>query len=185
MYLPIAVQLIDEDLSIEASNGITGFVTPELLEEGLDLVSEARRLIKSSIQRKETENAGNADTVTPWRDQLEKLEDSSPKSYRLGETYAKSILEADLLEASKPENQWASTAKKIRESPSPFWSISTLTTFKDSIAFTPVGTKLCNELVADMTGLKPENKAVEGESSTPKSRPLYANVSRPTKDDPT
>jgi hypothetical protein len=171
-YLPIAVQLIDEDLSIEGSNGITGFVTPELLEEGLDLVSEARSLIKFTNHRNGAENGRKIDAVDPWRGQLETLEGFSPKTYRLGETYSKSILDSDSLEASKSESQWTSIAKRIRESSSPFWSISTLTTFKDSIAFTPVGTKLCNELVADMTGLKPESKAVEGESSGPEPREL-------------
>lgn len=160
--LPIAAQLIDEDMSIESSNGIVGPVTPETLEEGAELVSEVRLLVKSFVQGKDT---GDIDAIGSWRDMLEALDDNSPKSYHLGDVYAKSILETDPLESNKPEEPWVDVAKKIRESRSPFWSTSILTAFKDSIAFAPAGTKLCNELVADVTGLDPDRKEDDGKFS--------------------
>lgn len=159
-FLPIAAQLIDEDMSIESSNGVVGPITPETFEEGTELVSEARILIKSLLQQpKATENL---DAIGSWRDMLETLDDCSPKSYHLGDVYTKSILETDSLESNKHQESWIDVAKKIRESPSPFWSASILTAFKDSIAFAPAGTKLCNELVADVTGLDPDRKGAEG-----------------------
>lgn len=164
-YLPIAAQLIDEDMSIESSKGIVGLATPEVLEEGADLVSEARNLIKLSIQPRESADTNNLETIGLWRNVLETLDDYSPKSYGLGDIYAKSILETDSLELNKPHEPWINVAKRIRQSISPFWSVSTLSAFKDSIAFTPAGTKLCNELVADVTGLDPDRKGAESKLS--------------------
>ncbi|KAK2768232.1 hypothetical protein FQN54_000084 [Arachnomyces sp. PD_36] len=161
-YLPIAAQLIDDAMSIESSNGIVGPITPEVLEEGMDLVSEARVLIKLPTQQDEFANSNDSEIIGSWRDALDTLNDYSTKSYHLGNIYAKSILQMDLFEAGKPKDSWANVAKRIRESADSFWPIAILTAFKDSIAFTPAGIKLCNKLVADATGLDPERKGIEG-----------------------
>lgn len=162
--LPLAIQLVEDDLSIEKCNGITGIQLAEQREEYLEIVKEGRKVIYDWIQSN-TEVGGEAlssRVIASWISRLEKLDSNSPVNYRIGEAFVKVMAGADSLKTSKsPEDvtqlcRDTRTANAIR---SATWMII----LRQAVISNPAGTRLCNELVADSTGLKVEDERKDGE----------------------
>ncbi|KAE8354998.1 hypothetical protein BDV28DRAFT_129930 [Aspergillus coremiiformis] len=156
-YLPLAVQLIDDDLSIENCNGITGAVLPEQREEYMEVVSDGRSLINGWIRSKESV----APLITSfWESKLESLTSTSAIDYRVGEAFVKII---ESLDSSnyKSSEEVAKICKDIRTA-NAIRSASWVAILRHSILSNPAGTRLCNELVAESTGLKPHDERKDG-----------------------
>ncbi|EAU39241.1 conserved hypothetical protein [Aspergillus terreus NIH2624] len=156
--LPLAVQLIDDDLSIENSNGITGAELPEQREDYMDLVNEGRKVISGWTQSQETKSAT---VLSLWERKLETLSGSSPLDYRVGEAFVKVLQSGDMAGLSKSAEEIAKLCKDVRTA-NAIRSASSLLVFKPQVLSNPAGTRLCNELIADSTGLKPQDENQNG-----------------------
>jgi hypothetical protein len=126
----------------------------------VDLVSEARLLIKDWIQiDTQHKQNGGADISTFWSNQFDSLRGDSPKAYRIAEALAKLMSERNSLGATSSPGSYLEQAKRAQGPSNPFHFACVISAFKDSISSTPFGTRLCNEWVADITGLDPNNEA--------------------------
>ncbi|KAL2006708.1 hypothetical protein VTN00DRAFT_9376 [Thermoascus crustaceus] len=165
-YLPLAIQLIDDDLSIEGCNGITGLEMPEEREEYLEIVSQGRTLVNNWIRSEsplDSENGASlgATMAAFWEQKLEALEDTSPESYRVGEAFIRIMSERDSLSMSNSTDFLTNLSKQIRTS-NAVRSAAWIAVLRPSLVSIPAGTRLCNELISDATGLDPKNKQSEG-----------------------
>lgn len=156
--IPLSVQLVDDDLSIENSNGITGLILPEQREEYMAVVNEGRK-----VMRDWTESESVAPKITSfWQSKLEELAGLSPRDYRVGEAFAKIMDSASLSHKAKSPEEVTKLCRDTRAA-NAIWSSSWVAVLRDSIISNPTGTRLCNELVADSTGLKPSDEKKDGE----------------------
>ncbi|KAJ5385457.1 Zinc finger RING-CH-type [Penicillium concentricum] len=165
-FLPLAIQLIDDDLSIENCNGISGLELADQREEYMEIVFAGRKVVGNWIRDNEPVTFAPEKTVSSlcaefWETRLEELKGTSPLDYRVGEAFVKIMAVADSLPKSKlPEDvakicREARTANLIR-------SASWFAVLRSSILSNPIGNRICNELVADSTGLKPQDSSQGG-----------------------
>ncbi|KAL1988798.1 hypothetical protein VTN96DRAFT_7682 [Rasamsonia emersonii] len=165
-YFPLAIQLIDDDLSIEGCTGITGLEDSEDREEYMEIVNRGRSIISSWIHSDARLNSEDRNSISEalfnfWERSLESLEDTSPESYRVGEAFAKIMSEAETRKSTKSMDSWVELLKEIRKI-NVVRAAATLLVWRHSIMSNPAGTRLCNELVADVTGINPQKDPIEG-----------------------
>lgn len=165
-FLPLAVQLIDDDLSIENYNGISGLELADQREEYLEIVFNGRKVISDWIHTKEPLHSMPDMTVSSflisfWETKLEGLNGTSPIDYRIGETFVKIMTSADAFEKSKPADDVAKLCREARTA-NGIRSASWFAVLRSSILSSLVGNRICNELIADSTGLKPQDPSPDG-----------------------
>ncbi|GAQ10558.1 hypothetical protein ALT_7879 [Aspergillus lentulus] len=164
-YIPLAVQLIDDDLSIENCNGITGLTHSDQREEYLEIVYDGRKLINQwtrSDGRPSERDATIASTILSfWQNKLEALNNTSPTDYRIGEAFVRLMNSIDSANKSKSTEDITKICREVR-SANAIRSASWVAVLRESILGNPTGNRLCNELVADSTGLKPQDEKKEG-----------------------
>lgn len=156
-YFPLAVQLIDDDLSIEGSIGITGLELSEDREEYMDIVNKGRSVINNWAQGAKDKDLASDALSTFWERTIETISDTSPESYRLGEVFAKIMPE---VAAHKSRDAFMQLAREIRKM-NPVRAAATLAVWGPEMVSNPAGTRLCNELVAEVTGSNPEKSFTE------------------------
>ncbi|EED21464.1 RING zinc finger protein, putative [Talaromyces stipitatus ATCC 10500] len=163
-YLPLALQLIDDDVSIEGSIGIAGLGLLEDRNEALETVSEGRSTIRKWIQSEarlvDGSRSVSEDLLVLWEEKVAELDNTSPESYRIGQAYAKIMSEAEL---TKTSDALTSLAREIRKY-NPIRAAAELAVWGPALASSSAGTRLCSELIADATGFKP-GKTSEGPKS--------------------
>lgn len=157
LYLPLVVQLIDDELSAEGSTELLLLDTMELRDECVDIVSDCRRIIKSWVDNDPSvignvEKAETTGLFTFWKNQLQLLQDNFPRSYRVAEAFAKIADQSQTANMSNVAEECFKLAKGKSSPVNPFVLISAVAGFKDTIATGSMGTRLCNELIADLTG---------------------------------
>lgn len=164
-HLPLTLQLIDDDASIEGSIGLSGLGLPEDRDEALEIVSEGRSMIKKWIQldtRLDDGRSISEDLLALWDQKIAQLDDTSPESYRIGQAYSKIKSEAD---PTKPSDALTSLAREVRKY-NPIRAAAELSVWGPALASSSSGTRLCNELIADATGFKPGRNTSEGKIPT-------------------
>lgn len=165
-YLPLAVQLIDDDLSIEGCNSITGLEAPEEREEHMEIVAEGRAIINSWTRTDTASESGDVGSLSSglvsfWEDKLESVSGNSSEDYRVGEAFVKIMSEVDSSRLGKSANFLTNLSKEVRKS-NVIRSAAWLVVLRDSVVSLPAGTRLCNELIADGTGIAPQKKRSDG-----------------------
>ncbi|KAJ5291939.1 hypothetical protein N7478_001190 [Penicillium angulare] len=163
-FLPLVIQLIDDDLSIENSNGISGLELADQREDYFDIVFQGRKIISDWIRSQEPLKSSPETTISScltslWEDKLEALNGTSPADYRVGQAFVKLMTSMD--EKRKPPDEVAKICREAR-SVNGIRSASWFAVLRTSILSNPVGNRICNELVADSTGLKPEDPSSQG-----------------------
>jgi E3 ubiquitin-protein ligase listerin len=166
-YLPLALQLIDDDVSIEGSVGIIGLEASEDRDEALEIVSDGRSILSQWI-RSDTRFSDNTrsiqeDILALWELKAGSLNDLSPESYRIGQAYVNIVSGVD---ATKSSDSLTSLAREIRKY-NPIRAASELAIWGPALSSSPSGTRLCNELIADATGFKPNRNLADGEKNLP------------------
>ncbi|KAJ5676843.1 uncharacterized protein N7477_002476 [Penicillium maclennaniae] len=164
-FVPLAVQLIDDDLSIENCNGITGLELAEQREEYLEIVFKGRQLVSDWIRSKESVASSDL-TISSllasfWETKLEALNMTAAIDYRIGEAFVKIMASADSLDTSKSADDVARICREARTANS-IRSASWFAILRSSILSNPVGNRICNELIADSIGLKPQDTSSSG-----------------------
>jgi hypothetical protein len=163
--LPLAIQLVDEDLSIENCNGITGIGLPEQREEYMEAVNDGRKVISRWIHSDKQAVSGktvSSELSSFWESKLDKLSGSSPVDYRVGEAFVKIMGSGGSTSKARSSDDLAKLCKEARTA-NAIQSASWLTALRHSIIASPAGSRLCNELIADSTGLKAEDEQNDGE----------------------
>ncbi|EFQ98580.1 hypothetical protein MGYG_01606 [Nannizzia gypsea CBS 118893] len=157
-YFPLVIQLVDEELSIDESTTILYPLTPETRAIAIELVSEARILMNGWIQKSCTADAayksGSRSFVSFWERNLYNFEGNGPRAYRFAESFARIVAERDAIRQMPSADSKLQTAMEIPALSNPFVLIANVVGYRDSIIETQTATKLCNQLVADITGLK-------------------------------
>lgn len=168
-FVPLAVQLIDDDLSIENSNGIAGWDQADQREEYLEIVFKGRGVIANWLNAKEPAVHAPGVTISSsllsfWESKLEGLGGTSPLDYRIGEAFVKIM---GSVESSKSSDLVAAICREARTA-NAIRTASWFSVLRSSILSNPVGNRICNELVAESSGLKPQSSSPDGWSlSTP------------------
>lgn len=161
-HLPLALQLMDDDASIEGSIGLTGLGLSEDRDEAVEIVSEGRSMIRKWIQLDTQLDDGcsiSKDLVALWDLKIAELDNTSPESYRIGQAYAKIKSETNPTMSS---DALTSLAREVRKY-NPIRAAAELAVWGPALASSTSGTRLCNELIADATGFKPGRNPFEGE----------------------
>ncbi|KAJ6120848.1 hypothetical protein N7523_005128 [Penicillium sp. IBT 18751x] len=164
-FVPLAIQLIDDDLSIENCNGITGLELAEQREEYLEIVFKGRQLVIDWIRSKESVASSDL-TISSllasfWESKLEALNMTAAIDYRIGEAFVKIMASADSLDTCKSADDIARICREARTANS-IRSASWFAILRSSILSNPVGNRICNELIADSTELKPQDTSSSG-----------------------
>jgi hypothetical protein len=163
-HLPIALQLMDDDASIEGSIALTAPGLSEDRDEALETVSEGRSIIRQWIQLDTQLDDGHSiseDLLALWDQKVAGLDNTSPESYRIGQAYAKIKSEAD---PTKSSDALTSLAREVRKY-NTIRAAAELAVWGPALASSSSGTRLCNELIADATGFKPGRNPSEGETT--------------------
>lgn len=163
-FFPMALQLIDDDLNIENCNGISGVELADQRDEYLELTLQGRGIVSSWIYSKDAlksspESTISSHMITLWENKLEELDGTSPLDYRIGQAFVKLMTS---LEFNKPSDDVAKICRDAR-SANAIRSASWFAVLRSSILSNAVGNRICNELVADSTGLKPDGSSSQGE----------------------
>ncbi|KAL4750686.1 hypothetical protein BDW72DRAFT_193622 [Aspergillus terricola var. indicus] len=163
--LPLAVQLVEDDLDIERYNHIAGPLTQELREEYRDIVNEARKIIcswRSSSQHVHSTEVTIASALASvWKAKLEGLDDTSPAAYRVGEAFAKLMNDMDPSAMGYSYEAVGQLCKELRTG-NAIRSASWVAVLRRSMLSNSAGIRVCNEFVADSTGLKVEDESANG-----------------------
>lgn len=164
--LPLALQLIDDDLSIEGCNGITGMELSEQREEYMETLNDGRKVVSKWIHSDAEIISGGATLSSKlssfWANQLDKLDGISPAAYRVGEAFVKIMASVGSLNKAKSTEEITKLCKETRTA-NAIRSAAWLTSLRHLVIFNPAGTRLCNELVADSTGLNTQDELGDGE----------------------
>lgn len=165
-FLPLAIQLIDDDLSVENCNGITGLELADQREEYMEIVFDGRKVLSSWIHNKEPVNFSPDVTVSSlftlfWDMRLQALDATSPMDYRIGEAFVKIMTSMDSFIITKSSDEVAKLSREARTA-NAVRSAALFAVLRSSILSNPVGKRVCNELVADSTGLKPQDERQDG-----------------------
>ncbi|KAG5301557.1 leucine carboxyl methyltransferase [Histoplasma ohiense] len=164
-YFPLATQLVNDDVSLEGPKGFFDRDMPDIRDESAELVSEARLIIKgwllSATMVTEQEKPAPSNIFDLWEKQFGSMQGTSPKSYNIAETFSRIVAERDSSGTARSAESFLTRAKQIDGPANPFVLTSVVAAFRDFIAATPSGVRLCNELISDSTGFKAEN-ASEG-----------------------
>lgn len=165
LYLPLAVQLIEDDMSMEGSTGILPLDAFNARGDFVELVSRSRHYINQWIYSSKTGLSSDDDAPTDalnfWQNQLEHVQGNNPKTFRLAEVYTKVMSERDSLGKVGFAESSFELAQKLNVPSNPFVMVAVITAFRTSLGNTPVITTLCNQMVAQATGLD-EFGEVEG-----------------------
>ncbi|PYH99722.1 hypothetical protein BO71DRAFT_479401 [Aspergillus ellipticus CBS 707.79] len=164
--VPLAVQLVDDDLSIENSTGITGIALPEQREEYMEVVNDGRKVINGWAHSQEQSESGNGQTVasllaTFWNGKIEKLDALSPADYHVGVAFVKIMDSVDSPDKHRSSEEVTQLCRNMRKA-NAIHSACLVAVLRHSILANPAGTRLCNEFVADSTGLKPQQESTDG-----------------------
>ncbi|KAJ5500783.1 Zinc finger RING-CH-type [Penicillium expansum] len=165
-FLPLVIQLIDDDLSIENCNGISGLELADQREEYMEIVFAGRKVVSNWIRGNEPVSFAPEKTISSlfaefWETRLEELKGTSPLDYRVGEAFVKIMTVADSLQKSKSSEDVAKICREARTA-NLIRSASWFAVLRSSILSNPIGNRICNELVADSTGLKPQDLSQVG-----------------------
>ncbi|KAL2855908.1 hypothetical protein BJY01DRAFT_196425 [Aspergillus pseudoustus] len=163
--LPLVVQLLEDDLAIERYNFIAGSLVQEQREECRKIVNDARNLIQgwsSSTQQIPSTGATISATIASvWETRLEKLEGTSPMDYRVAQAFTKVIEGVDPSAIALSAEAIGQLCRGMR-SDNAIRSAARVAVLRRSILSNPAGIRICNEFVADSTGLKVEDKTING-----------------------
>ncbi|KAL4934255.1 ubiquitin-protein ligase RKR1 [Aspergillus undulatus] len=163
--LPLAVQLIEDDLDIEGYNYIAGSLTHELREEYRDIVNDARKIIRSWSSLPQLVHSAevpiSSALASVWKTKVEQLDDTSPAAYRVGEAFTKIMEEMDLSDIGYSSEGITQFCKEIRRV-NVIRSASWIAVLRRPILANPAGVRICNEFVADSTGLNVEDESTNG-----------------------
>ncbi|ORY15960.1 RING zinc finger protein-like protein [Clohesyomyces aquaticus] len=166
--LALTVQLADDNLGLAGANDLWAIYNPEVEADAMSFMSDAQDHIKEEVKclgSAWSDQEGGSSLLTWSSHLLSKCEKGvTPKAYYQARVYSHLVSEAIELHGSPSSliTAMQSTLKELRKTKDVFALLSFLNAFKEPLAWTKSCERMCNELVADLTGLDIEQKAEEG-----------------------
>ena len=165
-FFPLAVQLVDDDLSIEDCIGISGVELADQREEYIELISQGKKIIASWMRATNSLESSSKVSIPSlltslWEQKLESLDELTPRGYWIGEVFVKMMSSADATQIKKSADQVSKICREARFA-NPIRSASWFATLRSSVLSNPAGHRVCNELVAESTGIKSQDLSSNG-----------------------
>jgi len=159
--IALTVQLADDNLGLAGANALWADYNVDVETDAMAFISDAQTFISQELQRR-----SSTDSTLSWATELlASIEISvSPPAYYSARTY--SVLIADVFEmsgwrnAQTPELQ--AMLKTIRAKKAIMPLLAFLNALKEPLAASKSCERMCNEIIADLTGLDIESKTEEG-----------------------
>ncbi|KAI5291407.1 hypothetical protein KEM54_004942 [Ascosphaera aggregata] len=166
-YLPLGTQIINSDLSIAGTRHILLLNDPQIQYECAEVISESRSIIKNWMHESDA-------IFDHWESMADDLHGRSVKSYLLAETFVNTLAGEKSWSAQKVENRlrWG---QKLETQENPFALAALIAANKDVLSIHPLGVRLCNELVADLTSMCPNEDEGVFFECLPNQRPSPTN----------
>ncbi|PVI01763.1 RING zinc finger protein-like protein [Periconia macrospinosa] len=164
--IALTIQLADDNIGLAGANGLWSSYNPDVEADAIAFMSDAQPFLTQELKRLGHSWSKDDSELLTWTTGiLEKVEPNvSPRAYYSARTY--SVLVGDAIEATgwkaslTPQVQ--ELLKSIRRSKEIFPIIAFLNAFKEPLAASKSCERMCNEIVAGLTGLDLEKKPAEG-----------------------
>lgn len=146
-HYPLALQLVNEKLTVESANKIWRNTTHEVTEEAAEVLSQGNSLVQSWSQ--------DESMVKLWIDTLRSTHDLTPRSYFQGLTFTD--ISSRFIDGHGPTLimlAFEAEIKDIYQSTEVVRSTSLICTCRDYIVSSQQGRRLLNELISACTELK-------------------------------
>lgn len=158
--LSLTVQLADDNMTCADANGLWSIYTHEVENEILDFISEANGLLRkwlsksSSWWHRDTLSSYSfvSTVIDTW---LEETKGASSSAYHNARAYASAV--SELIEMhgwhQTRDEELGAKVQNLWKSQEAFHAIAILTAHKVPLGSKRLCQRVCNELVADLTGL--------------------------------
>ena len=158
LYYPQALQIAQDKINIEKANSVWIHSLAEVVQEMIDVVNRGQKHISAWIAKgNQGDLANQATLISCWLGQLEQLDGSSVEMLNLGRTFTGIMSEAvDVIGIAALMKRFNSPVEMARSLT--VKSASLLVLCQDALGSSPAGRRLCNELVADATGMDFNNE---------------------------
>ncbi|KAH7392198.1 hypothetical protein DE146DRAFT_661887 [Phaeosphaeria sp. MPI-PUGE-AT-0046c] len=163
--IALTVQLADDNLGLAGANGLWADYDVENETNAMTFISDAQAFIAQEVKRLAStwsEGDGFMPGAIEFLSQV--AEDTSTKAYYEARAY--SVLVADATEVSGWRNpmttQLQEGLKTIRKTKAVLPILAFTNAFKEPLSASKSCERMCNELIADLTGLVIEQKGPEG-----------------------
>jgi hypothetical protein len=158
--IALTVQLADDNLGLAGANGLWVDYNIDVETDAMTFISDAQSFITQELQRR-----SSAESLLPWATSLlEEIEPSTTApAYYVARTY--SVLIADVFEmtgwrnAQTPDLQAMLKAMRGKKAIMPL--LAFLNGLKEPLAASKSCERMCNEIIANLTGLDIEGKTEE------------------------
>jgi hypothetical protein len=156
----LTIQLADDNLGLAGANGIWADYNSDVESDAMMFMSDAQPFVTQELKRLSSNWAGDAATLLTWAtDLLDRVEaTTSAQAYYAARTYSGLI--ANAIEIAGWKNtltsQLQDTLKSVRKDKFILKLIACLYAFREPLAASKSCERMCNEIIADLTGLKIE-----------------------------
>lgn len=166
--LALTIQLADDNLGLAGANWLWAEYNADVEADAISFISDAQGVMKQELERLRADwsTTGNTTSLTGWATELlaQVEPEASAKAYYTARAY--SVLISDAIEICGWKNsqttQIQEILKTIRKSKEIFPLHGFLNAFREPLAASKSCERMCNEIVADLTGLNIEMKPEEG-----------------------
>ncbi|KAJ4303712.1 hypothetical protein N0V90_002613 [Kalmusia sp. IMI 367209] len=165
--IALTIQLADDNLGLAGANSLWAEYNPDVEADAISFMADAQSFVTQELkQLQETWSSDVNTSLLAWAAELlSKIEpEASPGSYYSARAY--SVLVADAIEICGWKNsetaQVQEMLKTIRRSKELFPLLGFINSFKEPFAASKSCERMCNELIADLTGLNLEEKPERG-----------------------
>ncbi len=166
--IAVTVQLADDNLGLAGSNGLWTHYNHDVETDAMAFMSDAQSLVKQEVTRiTQTWSPDGTDpSVLSWIVDLwsDIASDSSPVAYYHARAYG--VVVADAVEMSgwktSQTKQLQDMLKAMRKLEGPFPLLAFLHALTEPLAASKSCERMCNEIIADLTGLDIQQKPREG-----------------------
>jgi hypothetical protein len=159
--MALTVQVADDNLGLAGANGLWADYNADAESDAMTFISDAQTFVTQELKRLSltwSENDGSMSWATQLLAGVEKS--TSAPAYYTARAY--SILVADAIEMSGWRNantpQLQDALKSVRKEKAILPIIAYLNAFKEPLSASKSCERMCNELIADLTGLNVEQK---------------------------
>ncbi|KAH8726392.1 hypothetical protein GQ44DRAFT_650670 [Phaeosphaeriaceae sp. PMI808] len=163
----LTMQLAHDNLGLAGANGLWTHYNSDVESDVMALISDAEYFISQELHRLSSTWSGEGGTsVMSWATELLGRVESttSTQTYYMARAY--SLLVADTIEVtgwrSSHTAQLQDVLRDIRKSKSTMSILAYLNAFKEPLGASKSCERMCNELIADLTGMNIEQKSADG-----------------------
>jgi hypothetical protein len=162
----ITVQLADDNLGLAGSNGLWTDYSLDVESEAMTFISDAQTFVRQELKRLTSTWSEEEALPLKWATGLLGRVDASTSAQAYYTARAYSALVADALEMTGWRNSQTvslqDALKSTRKTKAIMPLLAHLNAFKEPLSASKSCERMCNELIADLTGLDIEQKTTEG-----------------------